>query len=165
MHKLVFVLSEPQWTLSTEALNHQLHYPALCGPARCSQSWLRHISPGVVTSVAEVLVLKCLIEMRWMLSRWNTTVLILLHCNYCSSAPLPCPAQARSRTSLGTPASQSAWSGKPCMMHWHCQAQDQLLAWRSQCPSLSPADEVLPKSWGCRAPCLRSSSLKLRSIY
>lgn len=112
MHKLVFVLSEPQWTLSTEASTLQFHYPTL---RTCSlfQSRVRHISPGVVTSVAEVLVLKCLIKMRWMLSRWNTTVLILLDCNYCSSAPLPCPAQPGSRTSLDTSASQSAWTVSP----------------------------------------------------
>lgn len=146
MHKLVFVLLEPQWTLNTEALNYQFHYPALFGLAHCSnpESDTFHLVWRPNT-VAEVLLLKRLIKIRFMLSRWNTTVWILLDCSYCCSAPLPCTIQARSRISLDVPAYQSAWTYKPCTMCWrshmalHCHAQYQLLAWRSLCPSLSAA--------------------------
>lgn len=166
MHKLVFVLSEPQWTLNTEALNYHFHYPALFGLIYCSnpKSDTFHLV-WQSNTVAEAPLLKHLIKMRFMLSRWKTTVIVMLDCSYCRSAPLPWTT-----TSLDVPAYQSAGTYKPCMTCWHSHmalyhhAQYQWLAWRSLCPPLFPlpsADEVVPKSRGSRAAPLRSSSLDL----
>lgn len=148
MHKLVFVLLEPQWTLNTEVLNYQCHYPTLFGLSHCSnpESHTFHLVWRSNT-VAEVLLWKHLIKMRFMPSRWNTTVLILLDFSYCCSAPLPCTLQARSQASLDVSAYRSAWTYKPCLTCWHSHtalhrhAQYQLLAWRSlslpfRCPVL-----------------------------
>lgn len=130
MHNLVSVLPEPQWTLSTEALDNQLHQPTLSGPAHCS---------GPESGTFHARGNHCVrdTEMRLTLPRWNATVLTLLH--HSGSAPWPCPTQARSLLRHICPVSPSI--PQPCrtLAAPHgttTHSTRHLPSWRSLCPSL-----------------------------
>lgn len=146
MHKLVFVLLEPQWILNTEAVNYQFRYPALFGLARCSnpESDTFHLV-WRSNAAAEVLLLKCLIKMRFVLPRRNTTVLILLDCTHCCSAPLALYHAGQGpehlKTNLLTSHSLNlspAWHAGTATQH--CPAHSATTHSTSYlCPSLSTA--------------------------
>lgn len=158
MHNLVSVLLEPQWTLSTEALNDQFHQLSLSGPAHCSdpESDTFHV----------------VWQSLWQ-RHWNEINAPKVKCHSADAAP----SQSLRLCPLTLPhAGQEPPQTHLLSVTFHFSAlQDALAAphgtathstrhsaaWRFLCPSLPlPYAQVWPPEQAGH-PRVRSSSLKL----
>lgn len=158
MHNFVSVLLEPQWALSTEALNEQFYQLSLSGPAHCSEP-----KPDTFQGVWQSL---------WQ-THWNEINAPKGKCRSTDTAP----SQPLRLCPLALPhAGREPPQAHLLRVTFHFSAlQDALaaphgtathstrhsLAWRSLCPTLPlPYAQVCPSEL-VGHPCVRSSNLKL----